>query len=328
MLDRLRTDFQLSIITLLGACAILGITPFAIFRFYSGDLASGFVDLAILAAVVLTVAYAWRTGSTARSGLLMALFTCSGATLVATMQGDVGIFWSFPTFVTSFFLTRPLVAVAINASCILVLAVHNVAFDSAEQMWSFIATSLVISACAFIFALRNDTQRLQLEQLATFDPLTGIRNRRAMDDELQGAVASASRTQLPYALVMLDLDHFKRINDTHGHSVGDKVLVQVAQLLERNLRQVDSLFRFGGEEFVILLTNTRKEGLESVIRSLRQKMADELIGPDGPVTASFGAALLRPHESSEAWLARADAALYRAKDAGRDCFVLDIDRDL
>lgn len=323
MLDRLRTDFRLSIITMLGACAILGITPFAIFRFYSGDVVSGVVDLALLAGVVLTVAYAWFTGRTVRSGLCMALFSCSGATLAASMHPNVGIFWLFPTFVTSFFLTSPLVAVTINSIAILVLVVHNVAFLSIQQMWTFVTTSLVVSACAYIFALRNEAQRLQLEQLATFDPLTGVRNRRTMDEELQAAVTSAARTGVPYALIMLDLDHFKRVNDNHGHSIGDKVLVQVAQTLEQSIRKADHLFRFGGEEFVILLTGTREAGAKSVIRSLREKMALEIESPEGTVTASFGAALLRTGEDSESWLARADAALYRAKDAGRDCFILD-----
>jgi diguanylate cyclase (GGDEF)-like protein len=323
MLSRLRTDFRLSIITLLGACAVLGITPFAFYRFYTGDLMAGIVDCLILAGIVLTVAYAWATGKTDRSGLCLAVVACSGATIVATMQGDVGIFWMFPALVGSFFLTTPRVAVTVSSLALLVLVAHNVAFDSPQQMWSFVITSIVVSACAYIFALRNESQRMQLEQLATFDPLTGVGNRRAMDEALQLAVATASRTRSSYGLVILDLDHFKRINDTHGHSVGDKVLVHCAHLVQQNIRQTDRLFRFGGEEFVVLLTGTRHEGLQSVALGLRRKLALELKGPDGAVTASFGAALLRDGEDWESWLARADAALYRAKDAGRDCIVVD-----
>ncbi len=323
MLHRLRTDFRLSIISMLGACAVLGITPFAFYRFYSGDLVSGIVDCVILASIVLTVVYAWRTDDTRRSGLCMTIFACGGAAVVGTMQGDAGLFWLYPAFMTSFFMTTPLFAVIINCLAVLGLVTHNVAFDSREQLLAFVATSIIVSACAYIFALRNEGQRLQLERLATFDPLTGVKNRRAMDAELQNAVATASRTRVSYALVMMDLDHFKRINDAHGHSVGDKVLVQCAHLIERNIRQADHLFRFGGEEFVILLIGIQQDGLDSVLTKLRRKMALGLKGPDGPVTASFGAALLREKENWESWLARADAALYRAKDAGRDCTVLD-----
>ncbi len=323
MLHRLSTDFRLSIISMLGACAMLGVTPFAFYRFYSGDMISGIVDCMILASIVLTVAYAWRTGDTRRSGPVMMVFTLAGGVAVSTMQGDVGIFWMFPPFIVSFFLSTPLVAVIINCFAVLVLVIHNVAFDSREQMLAFVATSIIASACAYIFALRNESQRLQLVRLATFDPLTGVKNRRAMDAELQNAVANAARTRVSYALVVLDLDHFKRINDAHGHSVGDTVLVQCAHLVQHNIRQADHLFRFGGEEFVILLTGIQQDGLDTVLAKLRQKMARELKGPDGPVTASFGAALLQERESWESWLVRADAALYRAKDAGRDCSVLD-----
>lgn len=323
MLDRLRTDFRLSIITLLGASAVLGITPFAFFRFYTGDLLSGFIDSAILVGVVALVAYAWISGNTDRVGLFMALFLCGGATLVASMQADVRIFWLYPTLVSSFFLTAPAIAAIINTAAIVMLVSINTAFTSTQQMWSFIATSMVVSACAFAFARRTESQRLQLERLATFDPLTGVRNRRVMNEELDTAAATAMRTGVPYALVMLDLDHFKRINDSFGHSTGDRVLVEVAQMIEHNCRQVDHLFRFGGEEFVILLTGTGQEGAKSVVQGLQRKMAREVVGPAGPVTASFGIAVLRHGESAESWLARADAALYRAKEAGRNCFVSD-----
>lgn len=323
MLQRLRTDFQLSIITMLGACAVFGVAPFAVYRFYSGAVTSGLVDCFIIASILLTVAYAWYTGDTRRSGPVMAIFACGGGVAVSTMQGDVGILWIYPTFIVSFFLTAPLVAVIINGIAALALVVHNVAFDSTEQMLAFIATSIIVSASSYIFALRNESQRLQLERLATFDPLTGIRNRRAMDMALRNAVTHASRTQVPYALVMLDLDHFKRINDTHGHSAGDAVLVRCADLLKRNIREADRLYRFGGEEFVVLLTGIGREGLETVLTNLRRQLAQKLTGPNGPVTASFGAALLREDETWEFWLARADAALYRAKDAGRDCVVVD-----
>ncbi|MAL97940.1 GGDEF domain-containing protein [Hydrocarboniclastica marina] len=322
MLYRLRNDFRLSIMTMLGACAFVGITPFAVYRFIQGDLRSGLVDVAILGLILITVTYAWVSGRTGYSGIILAIVACAGACVVAVMQGDNGIFWLFPTLITSFFLTRPLVAVLINSCAILTLVLQDTVFDSAEQLGSFIASGMVVSACAYVFALRNENQRKQLEQLAIFDFLTGAKNRRAMDQSLQVAAAEHARTGVPQGLVMLDLDHFKRVNDVHGHTVGDEILVQCAQLVSANIRQADQLFRFGGEEFVLLLNGVQEDKLAAIALNLRRQLATNLRGPDGPITASFGAAMLKPQETWESWLDRADAALYQAKHGGRDCVVL------
>ncbi|MFE8071092.1 GGDEF domain-containing protein [Marinobacteraceae bacterium S3BR75-40.1] len=319
---RLRTDFRLSIMTMLCTCAVLGITPFAVFRFLQGNVMAGVVDLMILGSIFLLVAYAWWSGDTRRSGLGLAISTCTGGVAVATIMGDVAVFWLFPAFVTSFFLTTPLWAVIVNAAAMLFLVVDNVAFDSTQQMFSFLATGLVVSACAYIFALRNESQRQQLEELATQDPLTGAKNRRAMERELEIAEATAMHTGVQHAIVMIDLDNFKAVNDSYGHTVGDGVLVRCADLIRDNTRQIDHLFRFGGEEFVLLMSGVRADGIRSVIENLRQTLREQLYSPGGSVTASFGIALLEEGEDWRSWLSRADEALYAAKDAGRDCVVV------
>ena len=137
-------------------------------------------------------------------------------------------------------------------------------------MWSFASTAFVVSACAYVFAHRNHDQRERLEHLATIDPLTGIKNRRSMDQELDLAAANAERTGLPYALVLLDIDHFKKINDEHGHGVGDDVLTDLVALLKQNTRKSDQLFRYGGEEFVLLLPGVDGIGLKAVMNNLQQ----------------------------------------------------------
>lgn len=322
MLYRLRHDFHLSIITLLGACAMFGITPFAVFRFYSGNVAAGLVDLLIMLSICSVVGYAWCTGDNRRSGFLLALLACSGAVVVGTMQGDVGIFWLYPAMVTSFFLTSARVAVVVNCLAVLVLVIDDVAFDSREQMMSFVTTSVVVSCCAYIFARRNEHQRERLERLATHDPLTGAKNRRAMEEDMQAAVANHGRTGAPYTLIIFDLDHFKRINDIHGHAVGDEVLVECAALIERYTRKTDNLYRFGGEEFVLLMPGVTPEGVRAVAENLRHKLAEELSDPVGSITASFGVAPLHDTDDADRWMARADEALYEAKSTGRNRVVI------
>lgn len=321
MLYRLKTDFRLSIITLLGASAVLGITPFAVMRFVQGNVLAGLLDTAILLGISGTVVYAWLTGDTRRSGLVCALIACSGAVAVGAVVGEPGLFWLYPCLVTTFFLTIPRIALVLNVTAVVALVIQGSAFRSGVHMWTFVATALVVSACAYVFAHRNHNQRERLEHLATIDPLTGIKNRRSMDQELELAAANAERTGLPYALVLLDIDHFKKINDEHGHGVGDEVLVNMVALLQQNTRKSDQLFRFGGEEFLLLLPGVDGIGLRAVMNNLQQVLRKYMKHPGGSVTASFGVALLRHGERVESWLARADAALYEAKENGRDRIV-------
>lgn len=322
MLYRLRHDFHLSIITLLGACAMFGITPFAVFRFYTGNVAAGAVDLLIMFSICAVVGYAWRTGDNRRSGFMLAVLACSGGVVVGTMQGDVGLFWLFPAMITSFFLTSARVAVFVNCLAVAVLVAHDVAFDSREQMMSFVTTSVVVSCCAYIFARRNEHQRARLERLATHDPLTGVKNRRAMEEDMQAAVAAHARTGADYALIIFDLDHFKRINDLYGHAVGDEVLVECAGLVQRYTRKTDCLYRFGGEEFVLLMPGVRPDGIPAVAENLRYKLEHELTNPASSITASFGVAPLHSSDDADRWMARADEALYEAKATGRNRVVI------
>ncbi|WP_148861220.1 GGDEF domain-containing protein [Marinobacter fonticola] len=322
MLYRLRHDFHLSIITLLGASAMFGITPFAIYRFYTGNLVAGVIDMAIMLSICVVVGYAWLTGDNRRSGFLLALFACGGAVIVATVVGDVGLFWLYPAMVTSFFLTSARVAVTVNCLAVAVLVFHNQAFASREQMMSLVATAIVVSCCAYIFSRRNEHQRDRLERLATHDPLTGVKNRRAMEEDMQTAVAAHARTGEPYALIIFDLDHFKRINDLYGHAVGDEVLVECASLIQRYTRKTDCLYRFGGEEFVVLMPGVRPEGVRAVAENLRYKLAHELTGPVDSITASFGVAPLHLSDDADRWMARADKGLYAAKASGRNCVVI------
>lgn len=321
MLHRLKNDFRLSIITLLSACALIGITPFAILRFVQGNLVAGLVDLGILASILGCLAYAWLTGDTRRSGTVLAFLVCVGAVAVGMVMGEPGLFWIFPCLVTTYFLTSSRIAAGLNLASVLALMSIDAAFSSSEQMWTFAATATTVSACAYVFALRNQDQRERLEHLATIDPLTGVKNRRSMDEELDLAAANAERSGLPYALVMLDLDHFKRINDVYGHGVGDDVLTDLVALIQHNTRKADQLFRYGGEEFVLLLPGVDGDSLQTVVKNLQQVLRKRLTYPGGEVTSSFGVATLRRGETVDSWLTRADEALYRAKASGRDRIV-------
>jgi len=318
MLKRLRADFRLSIITILGATSLLGITPFAIMRFLQGDLVAGAIDTTLVLTIFGGMAYAWITGDTRRSGMVLAIIACSGAVVVAVVVGEVGLFWLYPCLVTTFFLVNPRVATLLNLTSIGALVLQGDVFQDDIQKWTFTATAMVVSATAYAFALRTNSQRERLEQLATIDPLTGVKNRRSMDEELNLAAAHAERTGIPYALVMLDIDHFKKVNDEYGHGVGDEVLIDLVTLIRHSTRKSDELFRYGGEEFVLLLPGVDGAGLVAVMNNVQHILRKKMTHPGGPITVSVGVALLKHGESVGSWLERADGALYEAKQAGRD----------
>lgn len=319
----MRTDFQLAIITSLGICAVLGIIPFSIYRFLSGNTFAGVVDLAISVGIVIAVVNAWRSGNVKRAGLLLAIVNTAGCLLSASVLGPPGQYWMYPALVGNFLLLDRKQALLLTASALVFLTVQGKAYDSRLQLVMFLVSASVTSMIAFVFASRTDTQRQQLEALATLDPLTGTGNRRAMVRELQLAVESFKRDGSVFGLAMLDLDHFKQINDKHGHECGDEVLVDFADLIRQHTRKIDRCFRFGGEEFVLLMPSTDVEALRIIDSHLREYIAGKLRCREEQVTVSIGAAALRKGEDWQAWLARADAALYCAKHEGRNCTVVD-----
>ncbi|MCE1250275.1 MAG: GGDEF domain-containing protein [Comamonadaceae bacterium] len=162
-------------------------------------------------------------------------------------------------------------------------------------------------------------------QLAYADELTGLHNRRAMGRYLVQQMAQARRARQPLSLMLLDIDHFKRVNDTHGHLTGDQVLTHVAQLLQASLRTQDVAGRWGGEEFVLLLPNTAAAGALVLAERLRSTIAlTPFLAPGQaplPVTVSIGLHTLQDglDESAADLLDAADQALYDAKDKGRNC---------
>jgi diguanylate cyclase (GGDEF)-like protein len=163
----------------------------------------------------------------------------------------------------------------------------------------------------------------RITELMLTDPLTGVANRRALSERLEEEIQRARRYEQSLGVVMTDLDFFKSINDTYGHSAGDKVLKLFANIMRHTIRETDFIARYGGEEFVIVAPDIEPEGLNEFTNRIREALrTSDIPGIDRYVTASYGATLLNDKDGLNSLLTRADEALYASKENGRDCFTL------
>lgn len=171
--------------------------------------------------------------------------------------------------------------------------------------------------------VRERTRQLEaknhaLELLSITDQLTNLFNRRYLDETLKHEIQRSARYEMTLSLILLDLDHFKAVNDSHGHDSGDQVLISVAEILRDNTRQTDIVGRWGGEEFLILATGTSLSEARIVAEKLRIALADKRHDDAGRVTASFGVVECHSDDTASTLVKRADKSLYKAKSQGRN----------
>ena len=171
-----------------------------------------------------------------------------------------------------------------------------------------------IGAALGAFAAIRSRRNRHFAQLALCDALTGVGNRRRLDRDL---AIEANNGDAPVAVIMVDVDHFKRINDDHGHDAGDQALRAVADVLRSEVRAGDVVYRYGGEEFCVLLAHTNTAEAAQVAERIRFAVSRMALAVDEPLTVSIGVALGKGAHVSQTML-RADEALFKSKDAGRD----------
>ncbi|MBA1432433.1 MAG: diguanylate cyclase [Epsilonproteobacteria bacterium] len=203
---------------------------------------------------------------------------------------------------------------------------HKVKMKIEDKIYYFMVYISLISReknhYSVIFAniTEQELYKKELEKLSFYDALTNAGNRRKFEEKLSSEMARSCRYKDPLSLILCDIDHFKEVNDTHGHTVGDKVLREYTQLVNSLLRDVDELFRVGGEEFVIIAPHTTKESAALLAEKLRKAIEDykKIV----PITMSFGVTEFKVCEDEESFYNRADQALYEAKKSGRNRVVV------
>ncbi|MBF6057781.1 diguanylate cyclase [Thiomicrorhabdus heinhorstiae] len=170
----------------------------------------------------------------------------------------------------------------------------------------------------YIAFYKNIDDQIQLKALSETDKLTGINNRAKLDKELSRELDRSERYDSPLSIIMLDLDYFKDVNDHFGHEIGDQVIQAIAHILYNNVRKVDIVGRWGGEEFLIICPQTDQEGAQTLAENLRSKIEVFDFPEVGQRTSSFGVAQFQKEEDRVTFFRRADQALYKAKREGRN----------
>ena len=246
---------------------------------------------------------------------LLGLAAVVGSLTVVAIDGVGGVVLVFPTLLAVSLMLPLVPALIVSALAVVALAVLLAGMVEPADFLRLSLALLATLALAHVSGVRLRRQRDQLLRISTVDALTGALNRRALDQRLDEIVRQYNRVPSNQCLLVLDLDGFKAVNDTQGHDRGDAVLAQIATLLRGRIRITDRLYRYGGDEFVVLASDSDLEHSRELAEELR-----ELVGAETgvPITVSIGVAQYAVGETPAAWLRRADEALYRAKQAGRN----------
>jgi diguanylate cyclase (GGDEF)-like protein len=275
---------------------------------------------AVIFAVVAAGLAAWRCAPDVVLHVICPLGTVATSVAMGLAEpvGLTPIFYLLPMLLAGYFLPRAEIAVNLLLALVCCGVVLAAWVDPGLRLAMFMAVALISGVVTgVVVALREQIRMLvtRLGELATQDSLTGALNRGAFEQRLEAELARTERMAAPCALVVLDVDHFKRLNDTHGHAAGDVALRALAQAVARVKRRSDIFGRIGGEEFALVLPDTGLAGATTFAEKLREALSETM----GDVTVSFGVTDARTAgRTVRGMLHSADVALYDAKRNGRD----------
>jgi diguanylate cyclase (GGDEF)-like protein len=302
----------------LAIAAVVFLVPFSVNAFVQGNpgLGVGILCGVLVLGIDALAIYLKRSPPIPMILLLVPMTIATGISL--KVQGFWGALWSYPTVLLfTFALTRRMANVS---SVLLLLGISSLVYyyiGLAYTIRFFMTLTLTIILANIVLSIIGDLHRRLMAQ-ATVDPLTGAFNRRHMERCVGEAIERQRRTTAPSSVLLIDIDHFKRINDQLGHATGDSVLTAIVSLIRKRARKLDLLFRIGGEEFMLLLPDTREADAEALAGQLCASIAGSPLLEGQQVTASIGVSELRAAESMDSWMKRADDAMYAAKKAGRN----------
>lgn len=298
--------------------ATITISPFMFLRWFDGDVTLAIIDGIISLTAIIFFMFIYITREIGVAQKLFALFLVAATLTTIFVKGESQVLWAFPAIIAIYYL-MPLKFARVT-SVVLVVAILAIVYPKADLislLTIFATTGLTASLSFVIFRSYHDTQN-ELSLLASIDSLTSSGNRRALDLKLSEVIASQQREAYTMCLILIDLDKFKEINDDHGHAVGDTILKNVCELITTHTRVLDSLYRYGGDEFIIMPLNMNLQTARRLAEKIREIIEQHKFVHNIKLTLSIGVAEYKAYDTPESWISRADAALYKAKENGRN----------
>ena len=295
-----------------------GVSPFAIYRILEQQWLIGLVDLFAAIGMFSLFFYVHKTHKIELASIILSIITLLAVVFSIHIKGSAQAYWIFPVTVSFFYLLKPKLSLVFTVITIILILPVLLKENHSLTNGLLIVPLLITISLAFIFSKEMNQQRLLLLEQTTKDPLTGIGNRRALTEKLEQLIALFQRTEHKVSLLLIDVDYFKVINDTYGHNAGDNCLIKIAALFKSRIRVSDSLYRYGGEEFIVVAENTEITDAIILAEELRSTLEIVKFNVATPITVSIGVAELKTNESYDKWIQRADVALYKAKNSGRN----------
>lgn len=307
----------------LCAFAVIAISPFVYMRWLDGDIVMALIDAFIVLVMAAFFGFFYRHKNVVVAKIIFASFLALVIVVTVALRGQPHLYWLYPAMIAFYYILSARAAGVICFIAITLIAIIIFSNTSDLEILTIVFTLSLTAGFAYVIFSNYSKTNQKLALLASIDPLTSSGNRRALDKKLIKILADQRRTPSKASLLLLDLDHFKKINDNYGHANGDQVLIELVELIKKFTRPLDSLYRYGGEEFIVLPLTVDLLEAKLVAENLREKIAQSKFANDISITVSVGVAEYRAGETAEAWISRADAALYLAKDLGRNRVVIE-----
>lgn len=315
--DRTITSFQKRLLVIIAALCLIGYIPFTYVSALNGEHSIVFANTGFSVFLLLFISFSLITKKRAPLFLifLTLLFLLISSTLPILHIGQQGLFWFFPITLSVSFLFPPKIALLFGTLELL----FSSTFAAIEVENSMSVRFIYAATFTFVFcnliSFRLHRNQEHLISISITDAMTGLLNRHALRKQLQRSWSIWKEKGIPSVVAIIDLDNLKEVNDSHGHDAGDRNIIEFSYLAKAMIRKNDTIFRIGGDEFLIILEGTNHTGSLRVLDKLKRRTfeSQKII-----TTISIGAASITGNESIDDWIKKADQSLYKAKERGRN----------
>lgn len=313
-----RTTEEYIVLSISGSSAVC-IFPFLVIRALDGDWALALLDLFAVLSTAILFGYVYITRKVKGARLFQAFLCVAVVVGTIVLKGTPQVVWIYPGLIGLFFLLKPKLALAFSLCLISGIGLFLSQKLELLALIQYLLSTMITVLFSYAFSDRMLRQQNLLRELSVQDPLTGAGNRRALEEKLLAITEHppAPNTPMP-ALILIDLDEFKKVNDQFGHGVGDIILREFSFIVNKIISGKECFYRFGGEEFVIVCSQLTTEQASVLAEDIREAIDNHVFDGDLKVTISLGIAEYKTEETGFEWLERADKAMYKAKDAGRN----------